>query len=206
MAGIDLNSTTIQGGGNFTVTNSSSQTFFSNYNSKTLSVPASYIEGTVAPNSAWRISKVVRRAGTTFYTAAREMSNGGSPGYTSDIFTITPSHGWVSYHVKFRIYGIGYSGPAHGEWILTGTGGDYTGVITAVRGNVGGVAMNSPSLRVNTPSAGPNNYYDGDSRVTETVQMVMPAWNGSTIEVEWTDNFSLVSSITANWQILLTGQ
>jgi hypothetical protein len=35
--------------------------------------------------------------------------------------------------------------------------------------------------------------------------MVMPSWTGTTVEVEWSSNFSLVSSITANWQILLQG-
>jgi hypothetical protein len=202
---ININGTTIQGGGNFTVANSSNQTFFSNYNTQTLQEPSQIIEGTVLPNSAWRMSKVERRAGTIYYTAAREMDNGSSPGYTRDIFTITPSHGWVSYHCKFRIYGIGYAGPANAEWLVDGTGGDYTGVIKTIRGNSGGIQLQNPSLRVNQPQAGPNNFYDGDSRVNQVIQMQMPSWTSSTVEVEWSSNFSLVSSITANWQILLQG-
>lgn len=203
---ININGTTIQGGSDtFTVANSSSQTFFSNYNARTIQEPSQIIEGTTLPNTAWRMSKVERRAGLIYYTAAREMAQASGPGYTRDIFTITPSHGWVSYHCKFRIYGIGYSGPANAEWLVDGTGGDYVGVIKTIRGNSGGTQLGSPSLRVNTPSAGPNNYYDGDSRVTQTTQMVMPPWTGTTVEVEWSSNFSLVSSITANWQILLQG-
>jgi len=204
---ININGTTIQGGSNnFTVANASNQTFFSNFNARTIQEPSQIIEGTVLPNNSWRMSNVVRRGGTTYFTAAREMPNGGSSGYTRDIFTITPSHGWVFYHCKFRVYGIGYAGPANAEWLVDGTGGDYTGVIRNIRAPTGGVRIESPSLRVNTAQAGPSGaFYDGDSRVNQTIQMVMPTWTGSTVEVEWSSNFSLVSSITAQWQIQLQG-
>lgn len=203
---ININGLSIAGDGGFSVTNSSSKAFFANTSQNyTLAESTQYIEGTNAPNANWRITKVERRAGRVFYTAARSMANGGSSGYTTDIFVITPSHGWVNYSVKFRVYNQGYQGPGYAEYLLDGTGGDYTGVLKTVRVSAGGLGLTSASLRTNTPQAGPNNLYDGDSRVTETVQMSMPSWASSKVEVEWSNNFSLVSSITANWQIQLLG-
>ena len=203
---ININGTTITGGGGFSVTNSSSTQFFDNTSQTyTLSEGAQYIEGTPLFNSNWRMSKVERRAGRTFFTASRSFPNGGSPGFTRDIFVITPSHGWTSYSCKFKVYADGYSSAGYAEYLLDGTGGDYTGVIRTVRAGAGGVQPGAPTLRTNTPIAGPNNYYDGDSQVLQTVQMTVPSWVGCKMEVEWTDNFSLVSSITANWQIQLKG-
>lgn len=204
---LDINGLTVSGGGNFTVTNSSSTNFFGSVNNQQLDERAVYYNGTTLANSAWKMTKSVRRGGTNYYTAARYMDNGGQPGYTRDLFVITPSHGWVNYHVQFRIYSFGYQGPGYAQYILDGTGGDYTGVIRTYISGVGGIQLTSPSLRTNTPQAGPNNYYDGDSRVLETVQMSMPSWTGGLVEVEWSDNFNLVSSIQtpANWQIELKG-